>query len=412
MASLSISAAWDETKAVLARDGRLFASVALALTVLPAAIVGAFYPGGLSTAIFAVFESNSLGLTVLVVAVFLVILTGQLAITRLAIGPSITVGGAITHSARRLPSYVAVALIMSAAIMVVMLVGAAFIATTVKTPVSEEELAKAPAVAVVVLVMLAAYLFLMTRIVSVAAAVATTEGTGPLRIIRIVNGYRLAAVLFHNRKTGDIGRPVTDVDHVRKRDRPNIEIHVIIYVLRHIKEAFVYPEEKLRFLRVADHPLRKRDAPLLILRKFAAKNRSDKGSQPAAVNEHLYAGGDDVVLDRDALLGLFGCEKIFSEIIEHFRKALVEIQVGAESAQLIVRRPVHPEGVEQHLHVSQFAVIALIPDELGTASPKAFPIDPESRKNDLVLHVTRAQRLVVIIDDGNRVLRCGHFVSR
>jgi len=41
-----------------------------------------------------------------------------------------------------------------------------------------------PAVAVVVLVMLAAYLFLMTRIVSVAAAVATTEGTGPLRIIR------------------------------------------------------------------------------------------------------------------------------------------------------------------------------------------------------------------------------------
>ena len=184
MASLSISAAWDETKAVLARDGRLFASVALALTVLPAAIVGAFYPGGLSTAIFAVFESNSLGLTVLVVAVFLVILTGQLAITRLAIGPSITVAGAITHSARRLPSYVAVALIMSAAIMVVMLVGAAFIATTVKTPVSEEELAKAPAVAVVVLVMLAAYLFLMTRIVSVAAAVATTEGTGPLRIIR------------------------------------------------------------------------------------------------------------------------------------------------------------------------------------------------------------------------------------
>ena len=184
MASLSISASWEETKAVLARDGRLFASVALALIVLPAAIVGAFYPGGLSTAIFAVFESNSFGLSLLVVAVFLVILTGQLAITRLAIGPSITVGSAITHSVRRLPSYVAVALIMSATIMVVMVVGAAFIASTVKPPVSEEQLAKSPAVAVVVLVMLAVYLFLMTRIVSVAAAVATTEGIGPLRIIR------------------------------------------------------------------------------------------------------------------------------------------------------------------------------------------------------------------------------------
>ena len=184
MGSLSISAAWEETKAVLARDGRLFASVALALIVLPAAIVGAFYPGGLGSAIFAVLESNSLGLTVLVVAVFLVILTGQLAITRLATGPSITVGGAITHAGRRLPSYVAMALIMGAAIMAVMLVGALIIAATVKQPVSEEELARSPAVAIVVCLMLAAYLFLMTRIVSVAAAVTTTEAAGPLRIIR------------------------------------------------------------------------------------------------------------------------------------------------------------------------------------------------------------------------------------
>ena len=184
MGSLSISAAWDETKSVLAHDGRLFASVALALVVLPAAIVGAFYPGGLGSAIFAVLETNNVGLMALVVVVFLIILTGQLAITRLAIGPSITVGGAINHSVRRLPSYVAVALIMGAAIMIVMIVGALLIAATVKAPVSEEELAKSPAVAIVVLVMLAAYLFLMTRIVSVAAAVATTENTGPLRIIR------------------------------------------------------------------------------------------------------------------------------------------------------------------------------------------------------------------------------------
>jgi hypothetical protein len=184
MGSLSISAAWDESKAVLARDGRLFASVALALIVLPAAIVGAFYPGGLGSAIFAVLESNNLALMLLVTVVFLVILTGQLAVTRLAIGPSITVGGAISHSVRRLPSYVAVALIMGAAIMIVMLIGALLIATTVKTPVSEEELAKSPAVAIVVFLMLAAYLFLMTRVVSVAAAVATTEGAGPLRIIR------------------------------------------------------------------------------------------------------------------------------------------------------------------------------------------------------------------------------------
>ena len=36
MRALSISQAWDETKAILVRDGRLFASVALALVALPA----------------------------------------------------------------------------------------------------------------------------------------------------------------------------------------------------------------------------------------------------------------------------------------------------------------------------------------------------------------------------------------
>jgi hypothetical protein len=40
MANLSISAAWDETKAILAHDGKLFASVALALIALPALVTG------------------------------------------------------------------------------------------------------------------------------------------------------------------------------------------------------------------------------------------------------------------------------------------------------------------------------------------------------------------------------------
>ena len=44
MSSLSISAAWDETRSILVRDGQLFAAVALALIVLPEvvfAVVGA-----------------------------------------------------------------------------------------------------------------------------------------------------------------------------------------------------------------------------------------------------------------------------------------------------------------------------------------------------------------------------------
>jgi hypothetical protein len=184
MSQLSISKAWDETAVVLARDGRLFASVALALIVFPATVLGAFYPGGLGAVMYTAMKTSSLGLTGLVMLVFLVILAGQLAITRLAIGPSITVGGAISHAVRRLPSYVGVALLLGAALLVAIIIGAAIIAMTVNAQVSEEELARSPAVAVVVLLVFALYLFLLTRVISVAAAVTATEELGPLRIIR------------------------------------------------------------------------------------------------------------------------------------------------------------------------------------------------------------------------------------
>jgi hypothetical protein len=121
---------------------------------------------------------------VLLVVVLLVVLTGQLAITRLAIGPSVTVGGAIAHAARRLPSYIAVALIVGFLVMAVMFVAAIIVAATASGPTSEAELAKSPAIAVAVILMIVVYLFLLTRIFSLSAAVATTETAGPIHIIR------------------------------------------------------------------------------------------------------------------------------------------------------------------------------------------------------------------------------------
>lgn len=184
MSKLSLSVAWDETRAILARDGRLFGAVALALLVLPAAVLGAFYPGGLGGALFMAIEGSSLPLSLLLILVFLVIATGQLAVTRLAIGPSVTVGGAISHAVRRLPAYIAVALIVGAAIMAVMFIAATAIAVIVGAPATEAELAKSPLVVVAVVVLFAVYLFLLTRIVSLSAAIATTEDGGPIHIIR------------------------------------------------------------------------------------------------------------------------------------------------------------------------------------------------------------------------------------
>ena len=87
MSILSISAAWDEARSILARDGLLYAAVALALIVLPEvvfAVVGA--PVGAQA-------------TVLTSATYVVVLllsfAAQIALNRLAIGPSVTVGSAI-----------------------------------------------------------------------------------------------------------------------------------------------------------------------------------------------------------------------------------------------------------------------------------------------------------------------------
>ena len=49
MRQLSISAAWEETRAILARDGGLLMTVALALIALPSVVSGLINPGGMSS---------------------------------------------------------------------------------------------------------------------------------------------------------------------------------------------------------------------------------------------------------------------------------------------------------------------------------------------------------------------------
>ena len=99
MAKVSISRAWDESRAVLTRDGKLIASVALALLVLPGVLVNVLLP-----------EASDLGTpqavmwTVVLFVAFLITFGGQLSIVRLAMAPHITVGAAIRNAiARMLP---------------------------------------------------------------------------------------------------------------------------------------------------------------------------------------------------------------------------------------------------------------------------------------------------------------------
>src|SRR6476661_7254417 len=93
MAQLSLSRAWDDTRAIFAHDGALLVSVALALLVLPETIVGLINPPVAGTATLP-------GRIVWMVG-GLISLIGQIAIVRLALGPSTTVGQAIAHGGRR-----------------------------------------------------------------------------------------------------------------------------------------------------------------------------------------------------------------------------------------------------------------------------------------------------------------------
>jgi Membrane domain of glycerophosphoryl diester phosphodiesterase len=107
MPQLSISRAWEESRAIFARDGGLITAVALALLVLPATVAGVITPpvGGRPS-----YEGRVISLIAGCIG-----LAGQLAIVRLAIGPSTTVGQAIQHGVRRfLPTFAAVLMLVVA----------------------------------------------------------------------------------------------------------------------------------------------------------------------------------------------------------------------------------------------------------------------------------------------------------
>ena len=95
---LSIGQAWDETKAVFRADGGPILAIALALSVLPGAILETMAPTNLRT-------TDTPGwVSVIGLLVALLSLASQLAVSRIALGPPTTVGEALAHAFRRMPA--------------------------------------------------------------------------------------------------------------------------------------------------------------------------------------------------------------------------------------------------------------------------------------------------------------------
>ena len=175
MRGLSLSRAWDETKGIVTHDGRLFASVALALVALPAAIQGLVSPRGMDA-------SAPWWVDAVAFASSLIALAGQLALIRLALGPSITVGGAIGHGIRRMPIYLLSVILILVALFIAA-IPFAVVLTALGVPLPANGVpASSPAI-IAALLYLALIFFVAVRML-MSAPVASAEAVGPLAILR------------------------------------------------------------------------------------------------------------------------------------------------------------------------------------------------------------------------------------
>lgn len=170
MTKLSISQAWDEAKAVLARDGKLIGTVALALFVLP----GILFDLSLPEAPAGQFPPMGPWVGAALIAV-LISLICQLAIIRLAMGPHLTVGEAIVHGARRFLPYVAAFLMWVLPLLIA--IGALY----GSIEANGEDASPASALGIIVLALVGIYLGVRLMLMP---AVASAESASPVTIIR------------------------------------------------------------------------------------------------------------------------------------------------------------------------------------------------------------------------------------
>jgi hypothetical protein len=185
MRKLSISQAWDETRAILGHDGRLFMSVALGLIALPTLITGMINPKGMT-------GSAPIWISLVSISVSLIALGGQLACIRLALGPSITVGAAIAHGMRRLPIYfLAVVILVVAGLLAA--IPFALALTAMGVGVDEKTVPDSPPVLIAVILYACLIVFVMVRMIMMAPSI-SAESIGPIGAIR--RSWKLTAGNF------------------------------------------------------------------------------------------------------------------------------------------------------------------------------------------------------------------------
>jgi hypothetical protein len=177
MRGLSISAAWEETKIILARDGRLLTTVALALVALPEIVEGVLVPAPNMSG-----QQVPTWTPVLSIVVAILGLIGQIAIIRLALGPTTSVGQAISHGLRRfLPGLGAILLF---GIPLVLVLGLVFGALAGPTAVEGLRTGNLDASAGRIILLIAILVLFVSARFQLIIPVTTAESGGPVHILR------------------------------------------------------------------------------------------------------------------------------------------------------------------------------------------------------------------------------------
>jgi hypothetical protein len=177
MRHLSISQAWDETRAILKRDGRLLTIVALAMVALPMAVLGVVSPRGLGE------DSRSVGLSLVTLICSRVALGGQLALIRMALSSGETVGSAIVHGLRRMPIFMLAFILVGIGLFIAAIPFGAVLAMA-GVPINQTAgAAYNPLTVVAVLLYMALIVFGGVRLI-MTAPVASAEPVGIIGILR------------------------------------------------------------------------------------------------------------------------------------------------------------------------------------------------------------------------------------
>jgi len=174
--SLSISRAWDETREIFRRDGGLLVSVALALVVLPEIVVGIISPAEAGATVPGWVQ-------ILRLAAGLIAIVGQLAMIRLALGPSTTVGDAINHGVRRFPSALGAILLLILIMAVIVIPVTAILALLMGIDPSHLGPQPEPKVGLLILLMCLIALAVSVRF-TLLSPIASAEAIGPIAIVK------------------------------------------------------------------------------------------------------------------------------------------------------------------------------------------------------------------------------------